>query len=226
MLTSWLQEHTQGFTAEPITHGCSTARVFKLTQPIGPARYVKVAPNTELPALKREVNRMRWLENKAPVPEVITFVTRGKETAIIMSAIPGDPLSAFGEEPKDLRELYAWRLGEALQQFHSISLENCPFQHSSAGGSPAPDGLDDAEKAQWLHRLHAQFGKPTWQVFLHGDPSLPNVLVKDDEITGFVDLGAAGIGDPFRDLALALWSLERNFGPGLDSVFLEGYARL
>ena len=45
----------------------------------------------------------------------------------------------------------------------------------------------------------------------------------DDELSGFVDVGNAGVGDPYMDLALALWSLKYNYGAGLDETFLGAY---
>lgn len=47
---------------------------------------------------------------------------------------------------------------------------------------------------------------------IHGDYCLPNILVKNGKINGFVDLGSAGVGDPWRDYAWAIWSLEYNLG--------------
>lgn len=224
MWPTWLSEHTQGFDPQPITHGRSDSRVFRLVQPIGPERFVKIVGNNDLAHLKREVKRLRWLHNKFPVPEVINFVSHGQETALIMSVIPGEPLIAYNNASTADREHLAKQLGKSLREFHSLDITNNDFLHSSAGGEPAPDGLNDSEKSQWLKRLHAQFGKPSWKVFLHGDPSLPNVIAYRGEITGFVDVGAAGVGDPFRDIALALWSLEHNYGPGFESALLEGYA--
>ena len=51
-----------------------------------------------------------------------------------------------------------------------------------------------------------------YKTLIHGDYCLPNILVKNDKINGFVDLGGAGIGDPWRDYAWCIWSLEYNLG--------------
>ena len=45
---------------------------------------------------------------------------------------------------------------------------------------------------------------------IHGDFCLPNILVQNDKFVGFVDLGDAGIGDPWMDYAWCIWSLEYN----------------
>ena len=49
-----------------------------------------------------------------------------------------------------------------------------------------------------------------YNTLIHGDYCLPNILVKNDKIAGFVDLGDSGIGDPWFDYAWCIWSLEYN----------------
>lgn len=49
------------------------------------------------------------------------------------------------------------------------------------------------------------------------------MLVLGHEFSGFVDLGAAGRGDRYRDLERACWSLVYNYGEGYDEVFLSAY---
>lgn len=62
-------------------------------------------------------------------------------------------------------------------------------------------------------------------VFTHGDPSLPNVILEASEltgfVTGFVDVGRAGVGDRYRDLALAARSLAYNWGEAWVPLFFE-----
>lgn len=49
-----------------------------------------------------------------------------------------------------------------------------------------------------------------YNTLIHGDFCLPNIMVYNNEITGFIDLGDSGIGDPWRDYAWCIWSLEYN----------------
>ena len=49
-----------------------------------------------------------------------------------------------------------------------------------------------------------------YHTLIHGDCCLPNILVKDDKVVGFIDLGDSGIGDPWQDYAWSIWSLEYN----------------
>ena len=45
---------------------------------------------------------------------------------------------------------------------------------------------------------------------LHGDYCLPNIILRDWQFSGFIDLDAAGAGDRHIDLFWGIWSLEFN----------------
>ncbi len=50
---------------------------------------------------------------------------------------------------------------------------------------------------------------PVWRndsVWIHGDFSSANILVKDDRLAGVIDFGCMGVGDPACDLVIA-WTL-------------------
>lgn len=71
------------------------------------------------------------------------------------------------------------------------------------------DGMIDsaAASAAWEDALQA----PEWEgrdVWIHGDLLPGNLLVRDDRLTGVVDFGCVGVGDPACDLIPA-WSLLR-----------------
>ena len=51
---------------------------------------------------------------------------------------------------------------------------------------------------------------PNHHTLIHGDYCLPNILVKNNQVVGFIDLGNSGIGDPWMDYAWCIWSLEYN----------------
>ena len=64
-----------------------------------------------------------------------------------------------------------------------------------------PSGLLD-----WLEN-----NKPAYEpVLSHGDFCLPNILIENNDISGFIDLGDCGIGDRWRDLSLCWRSLRHN----------------
>ncbi|TMF43405.1 MAG: hypothetical protein E6I23_10480 [Chloroflexi bacterium] len=90
--------------------------------------------------------------------------------------------------------LVARRLGEILRDIHSVDASSCPFGRPGKGN-----------------------------VLIHGDYCLPNVLVKDGRLSGLIDLGGAGLGDPQDDLAAGVWTLQYNYGPGHAREFLDAY---
>lgn len=65
-----------------------------------------------------------------------------------------------------------------------------------------------------LHNVEVNDNKyiidKNYNTLIHGDFCLPNILVKDNKVVGFIDLGDSGIGDPWRDYAWCIWSLEYN----------------
>jgi aminoglycoside phosphotransferase len=91
-------------------------------------------------------------------------------------------------------ELIARTFGEILLAIHQIDARDCPFGVSIRG-----------------------------HVLIHGDYCLPNVLVSAGRLSGLIDVGAMGLGDPRQDLAAGVWSLQYNFGNGLARHFLDAY---
>jgi kanamycin kinase len=85
-------------------------------------------------------------------------------------------------------------LASALRAFHSASAGDCPFEAYIPGGS-----------------------------LVHGDACLPNIMVGDNGLSGYIDLGDMGVGDVEVDLSAAVWSLHYNLGPGFGRAFLTAY---
>lgn len=86
------------------------------------------------------------------------------------------------------------KLVEVLHQFHTIDAKSCPF------GTFEPSN-----------------------VLIHGDACLPNFMFKNDNFSGFIDLGDVAIDSPEVDFSAAIWSLQYNLGAGYGMMFLEKY---
>jgi aminoglycoside phosphotransferase len=91
-------------------------------------------------------------------------------------------------------ELVARAFGEILRAIHQTDAMDCPFGVSKRG-----------------------------HVLIHGDYCLPNVLVSAGRLTGLIDVGGTGLGDPREDLAAGVWTLQYNFGTGFARHFLDAY---
>ena len=84
--------------------------------------------------------------------------------------------------------------GEILRTIHATDAVDCPFGIRKRGN-----------------------------VLVHGDYCLPNVLVSEGRLSGLIDVGQTGLGDPRVDLAAGVWTLQYNFGPGHAREFLDAY---
>jgi kanamycin kinase len=102
-----------------------------------------------------------------------------------------------------------------------------PLYHRSVGWPPARDAQVLGEILRTIHATDAvdcPFGtRKRGNVLVHGDYCLPNILVSDGVLTGLIDVGQTGLGDPRQDLAAGVWSLQYNFGPGHGREFLDAY---
>lgn len=141
-----------------------------------------------------EAERLQWLHNKLPVPEVIACeeLTEGGY-AMLTTGIPGMDLA-------DLVKYWPYnkvisKLAEALHIIHGVNLQNCPF------GEPGAN-----------------------HVLVHGDACLPNFMfLEDGTFTGFIDLADMRIDNVEVDLSAAVWSLQYNMGQGYGVAFLKEY---
>ncbi|MFA4817380.1 MAG: phosphotransferase [Parcubacteria group bacterium] len=84
------------------------------------------------------------------------------------------------------------KLVNVLKKFHAVDATDCPFGNYKPGS-----------------------------VLVHGDACLPNFIFKEDDFSGYIDLGDMTIGNPEIDFAAAIWSLQYNFGKGYGLSFLR-----
>ena len=89
-----------------------------------------------------------------------------------------------------------------------VDMENVEPETFGPGGFADPDAL-----LLWLEG-HRPTERP---VLTHGDLCLPNILTDGRRVTGFVDCGRMGPGDPWQDLAIAWRSLRDNFAGCYDA---------
>lgn len=222
-----------GYTRQPVVSGRSGAEVFQLVAPGKPTLFLKTEAAYRA-ELRGEVVRLEWLRGGVPVPEIVHVHEDALGIWLVMTAIPGANLTHFSGESPAVKRRLAEELARALRRFHALEPHGCPFNHSAAreierleaqvsereasvGESP---GLQVARVK--LEALRAALPEED-PVLSHGDACLPNILMLGHELSGFIDLGAAGLGDRYRDLERACWSLSYNYGEGYDEVFLSAY---
>jgi len=168
----------------------------------------------------------RWLDGRLPVPRVLAYQQDESHDYLLMSRAPGvmacDP--DYLSRPDALLPL----LAEALDMLYRVDISDCPrertlkaelqeaAQRLEAGkvdmertekDTFGPGGFESPEKL--LHWLNDN-QPPLELCFSHGDCCLPNIFFDGSRVSGFIDLGDAGIADRWRDLALCYRSLKHN----------------
>lgn len=209
-----------GATITPVwrnTVGGLTFRVESST-PTGAASFVKFDPHASGESLDGERRRLEWVAGRFPVPRVIASGRDDTGEWLATEAIEADPAVAprWHEAP----DAAARAMGTGLRLLHrAFDPADCPFDWSvderiaiaGAAGLDVPAELRDPPA---IDRL----------VVCHGDACAPNTLIDaSGGFAGIVDLGRLGVADRWADLAVASWSLEWNFGEGLDAAFFEAY---
>jgi kanamycin kinase len=210
---------------------------WRLQDPTGPVRYLKLGTTSRFPRVLDEGARMQWAKAHLPVPEVLDCGTDGTLDWLVTAGLPGRPVTdqQLTADPERLVAL----LARGLRRFHAAPVAACPFDfrldtalaHAQArvqGGLVDPDQdfhpehrhLTPIAALAELERL-----RPDAEdlVVCHGDYCPPNILIADGEITGFVDLGELGVADRWWDLAIGSWSITWSLGPGWEDLFLRSY---
>lgn len=205
---------------------------------------LKISPDNE--NARREAGLMAWLRGKLPVPEILACERANGRQYLLMTRLPGVMLCdkrVIGNAPEAAR-----LLAQAVRMVRSVDTAGCPCMadldtelavargHVERGevdvantdpATFAPGGFKGpAHLLAWL-----EANRPNEEMsFTHGDMCLPNVFTENGRISGFLDLGGAGLADPYRDYAIARRSLHHNTdgchghaSPGFDADILFKY---
>lgn len=182
---------------------------------------------------------MSWISDKLPVPKVLCFEKHNGINYLLMSRIKGKMSCSpeLLENPMHLVKL----LAEGLKMLWSVDISKCPLNNlidnklkqaefrvrnnlcdmeDAEPTTYGAEGFESPEKLlQWLKE-----NKPDEDfVFSHGDYCLSNIIIKDDKINGFIDLGRSGIADKYQDVALCYRNLQHNYDGKYGGKVYEGF---
>lgn len=210
---------------------------WRITRTAGGVSYLKAAFVGTHPSLAAERDRCTWLRaHGVPVPQVLDHDGDGAVEWLLTAGLPGIDATA----PQHLADpaVTVPLLAAGLRRFHEIDPAGCPFDYRMttalehvarrvAAGDVSTDGFHDVHRdldpGSALERLGDLVVEEHELVVCHGDYTLPNVLLDEGRVVGYLDLGEVGVADRWRDLAVATWSVTWNFGPGYEDLFLDSY---
>ncbi|MBJ3784276.1 APH(3') family aminoglycoside O-phosphotransferase [Devosia sediminis] len=219
----------------PVSIGESGAAIWRIVLSEGNSVFLKSEPIHPLAELPGEIERLNWLTRMGfKAPRVIDTEQSADRVWLLMSAVPGEDLTHYGDEPDTVIRAYV----QGLKRIHALDTANCPFDHSldarlAAAEARLVAGMVDEtdfddERSGWTGRqvldwLHANRPAEGQRIVTHGDASTPNVLALDGRFSGLVDCGRLGLADVWQDLALACRSIEYNIGREHVAPFLARY---
>ncbi|GAA0846804.1 aminoglycoside 3'-phosphotransferase [Bifidobacterium pullorum subsp. gallinarum] len=193
--------------------------------------FLKIAKRNEL---KREGMMSDYLHGKGLAPKVMAYEQDNGSDYLLTEALQGDDGVSGGhlEDPKKLAAVF----GESLRYLHSLSAADCPFpnrtaellkEHQESLMSKSDEiGAFPGGRERALSDLEKLGGTAVHDVLLHGDYCLPNIIMRDFRLEGFVDLGYGGIGDLHYDLYWGIWTLRYNLScDDYKDIFLNHYGR-
>ena len=203
----------------------------------GEIRFLKVCRLGQQISLEAERDRMVWVGAHLSVPQVLDYGADSEHEWLLTAGLPGIDATKHDlrADPPRLVPL----LADGLRRFHALPVGSCPFDRRAdvmlrIVHQRVQSGLVDA--ARDFHVEHSAltveaaieklvYLQPQQEdlVVCHGDYCLPNVLISDARVSGYVDLGELGVADRWWDLAVATWSVTWNLGPGWEDLFLETY---
>jgi len=198
--------------------------------------YLKTQDVSAHLSLAHDVQVLQWLHTKLPVPEVVEFIRVAKQEYLLITEIPGENC-VEAMKSLDYEEIVRL-LAEGLQRIHALDIANCALheeidfkliraQHNVEYNLIDEDDFDEERQGKTAREILnlLQNTRPPENdlVFNHGDYCLPNILLQENRISGFVDLSRAGIADRYNDLAIASRSIRYNLGEVYENLFFEYY---
>lgn len=230
-----------GLTGAKIGERRAKAKTSAETEKGETAAYLKVSRSgyDDSFSLSREKAVLDWLAGRLPVPRVLYFRQQDGWEYLLISEVPGRDAS----HPSFRHSAHAARtmvqvLAQGLRMMHGVAAQGCPFSRTldvalaEARKRVEQDRVDSSDfqpenlgrTPQDIYEELLRTRPPAEDlVFTHGDYCLPNIILRDNQLSGFIDLGRAGVADRYQDLALAIRSIKYNLGDGFADVFLQAY---
>ena len=172
--------------------------------------------------LEREAVMTRYFHGQGFAANVLSYIN-DKQDWLLTDKIHGNDgtTEKYLEQPERLCDMFA----ERLSLLHAKGFSDCPIpNHTELYLNKAEENKRNGtyDKSQFPDSWGYKSEEEAWEVarkyghllktdtLLHGDYCLPNIILKDWQFSGFIDLDHAGVGDRHVDLFWATWTLVWN----------------
>ncbi|MDR2182753.1 MAG: aminoglycoside 3'-phosphotransferase [Clostridiales bacterium] len=171
--------------------------------------------------LLRENAMTQYFNEKGLSAKVIEYISREQDW-LLTEKIPGNDCVAakYLERPERLCDTIA----ELLVALHEMDFDKCPVpNHIEKYAAMARRYAVSAADHSAIDTAERIFDADT---LLHGDYCLPNIILKDWNFSGFIDLDQSGVGDRHVDIFWGAWTLQYNLKTDkYRQRFLDAYGR-
>jgi len=206
--------------------GHSSLNIYEVECKNGKKAILKIQELSSRNNLKDEYLRIKWLQGKCNVPEIYFYQEKKNKKYLLMEKKEGLPAH------KCDNCFYA--IGKLLKEIHSIDIKDCEFRQNSVDTllENALENIDsiylevselypNMTKKDLVDFLKNK--KPTDEVLVHGDYSLPNILIDEEGSISIIDLGDVSISSKYFDLFYLKKSMDRNKKMEYWDELLKGY---
>ncbi len=191
----------------------------------------------EQKSLHKLKNILLKLQTKLPVNKVIKYVQTQNQEFLLTDYIEGEPIFLYGEK-KDGKNV-GIILGKTLKMIHNTDFSdfevNNEFENRIAKVKklilenefrPAiiKETFGDKSTLEIIDYINSLIPQKWDLVLTHGDFCLPNILIKNNKLSGIIDLIDCRICDRAYDIYYALWSLNYNKMNRFKEDFLVSYS--
>lgn len=210
------------------------ARVYYIERDGG--LFLKTAPAG---TLRAEQAMTAYFHARGLSGEVLLYASDGGRDYMVTRRVPGEDCTdaACLADPKRLCDTTA----RLLRVLHELDASDCPVRDRMAGYAAAVTrGVEAGAYEPELFAGMFEFDSPEAarqaareglsllqnEVLLHGDYCLPNIILLDWRLSGYIDLGSGGLGDRHIDVLWGIWTLKYNLGTWLyTDRFIDAYGR-
>lgn len=189
-------------------------------------------------ALKYEALMTEYFNSLKLSAKVIEYISLDKDYLVTEKIAGEDCVSdKYLANPTQLCDM----LAENLRLLHSVDYKDCPISNHTESylaraeanyisgnydktNFPDSFGYHCADEARTVILNNSNLLKN--DTLLHGDYCLPNIILKDWKLSGFIDVGNGGVGDRHVDIFWAIWTLFYNLKTDKYSArFIDAYGR-
>lgn len=186
--------------------------------------------------LKNEVKAFNALKGKLPIARVLAYEENNGRAYLLKTKIKGKMLC--DEEFLNNPELLFKLASDALKMLWSVDIRGLDLQNTvdviidygkySINNNKLKIEESDTNVTSGFKDFYEIMdciinNKPDEEnVICHGDFCLPNIIIDNNEIKGFIDLGLTGISHRYQDVAILYRSIKYNM-TGVYGSSYEGF---